>query len=484
MGGALAFRSRKKMNRRQFLTAAGAGVAGATVLRLAPWEASAAPAQIKGTSLRILTWSHFVPAYDTAFDKFVAAWGKSNDVDARVDHIPIDQLPTRIASELSAGAGHDIFQMNGQIQTTLYYKNMVDVSDITDRLGKKYGGWIPMAKNVAVIKGHFYALPEFYIPQPVLWRTDLFKEYGLKTPTTWEDLRVAAKIGKAKSHACGMAVSHCNDSNHNWRAVFYAFGVKETDPSGKEPTWDSKALREAMRFSKALYDEGMTSEVLSWDNVSDNRYLDSGVAIWIHDAISAVRSIQDSNPTLYGNVNVAIDGLEPKGTVSRSAVVDPAILGIWKFSKNQAAAKAFLEYYGNNGEFSLTASKGYNMPFLNAWYKKPMPALGEDPKVKLLQDWNKVAAVFGYPGPATAPASEVLSTFVVPDMLTRYVRGENLESAIKWGMGQIKSIYAKYKERQHGRDDPGEDHRASSSSGSQVCKRAVTRFAPWPTLSW
>src|SRR5207244_12387644 len=90
----------KKLSRRQVLTTAGAGVAGAALSRLAPWEAGIAPAQIKGTTLRILTWSHFVPAYDTAFDKFVADWGPANGVTARVDHIPIDPLPTRIASQL------------------------------------------------------------------------------------------------------------------------------------------------------------------------------------------------------------------------------------------------------------------------------------------------------------------------------------------------------------------------------------------------
>ena len=437
-------RSSKRITRREFLTAAGAGVAGAALLRVSPWETGVAPAQIKGSALRILLWSHFVPAYDAYFDKFAVDWGKANGVDTRVDHIPIDQLPARIASERAAGAGHDVFMMNGQIQTTLYYNSMVDVSDICNRLGQKYGGWIPMAKNVAVVNDAWYALPEFYIPQPILWRTDLFKQLGLRDPSTWEDLRAAARVGKPQAHACGMAISHCNDANHNWRAVFYAFGVKETDPSGKEPAWDSPELREAMKFSKALWSEGMTSEVFSWDNVSDNRYLDSGVAIWIHDAISAIRSIQDSNPDLFAKVNIAIPDLEPRGAVGRFAVVDPTILAIWKFSRNQQAAREFLEYYANHVPESLVASKGYNMPYLRGWYKKPMPALGDDAKARLLQDWIKVAYVFGYPGPATAPASEVLSTFVVPDMLARYCHGEELESAIKWGMDQIKGIYAKY----------------------------------------
>src|SRR5262249_13359000 len=57
---ALGARSGKPISRRKLLTTAGSGVAGAALLRMAPWEAAAAPAQIKGTTLRILSWNHFV----------------------------------------------------------------------------------------------------------------------------------------------------------------------------------------------------------------------------------------------------------------------------------------------------------------------------------------------------------------------------------------------------------------------------------------
>lgn len=429
--------------RRQLL-AGSVGAAAATFV--APWDAGAAPAQIRGTSLRILLWSHFVPAFDTYFDKFAADWGKANGVDVRVDHINIYDLPARVASELSAGAGHDIVQMVGVILTTLFYKNWVDISDICTRVGERFGGWLPIAENVARVGGHWYALPDFYIPQPLLWRTDLFREYGLKPPSTWDDLLGAARVGKAKGHPAGMAISHCNDANHNWRAVFYAFGVKETDPSGRELQWDSKELREAMKYSRALWQDGMTSEVFSWDDASDNRYLDSGVAVWIHDAISAIRSIQDTDPTLYKNVDIGTpSGLEPGGPAGRFNVVDPAILAIWRFSKNIPAAREFLEYWGSHIRESMVGSKGYNMPMLRGMYKKPMPALADDPKVELLQDWLKVTAVFGYPGPATAPASEVLATFVVPDMVARYCHSNDLEGSVRWGLDQIKRIYAKYR---------------------------------------
>lgn len=433
-----------RLTRRKFLTA-GAGVAGAAALTLvAPWEVGIAPAQIKGTSLRVLVWSHFVPAYDTAFDKFVADWGKRNGVDARVDHINVNDLPTRIASESAAGAGHDIFQMVDVILVHAYYPRLVDLSDLCAKLGKNNGGWIPMAPSVAVVDGHWYGMPEFFICQPVLWRTDLFKEYGLKTPDTWDDMLHAAEVGKTHGHPAGFAISHCNDSNHNWRAVFYSFGVQEADPTGKEIRWDSKELREAMKFSRELWAKGMTSEVFAWDDVSDNRYLDSGVAIYTHDAISALRSIQNSNPDLYSKVDMAIPNLEPKGPKMRAPVVDPVMLSVWSFSQNVPAAKAFLEEYGQAYRWSQGASLGYNMPMLENGWQRPMPGLGDDPKTHLLQGWNKVALNAGYPGPFTAGASEVLAQFIIPDMLARYCHTNDLEGSIKWGMGQIKDIYANY----------------------------------------
>ena len=312
--------SRKRLTRRQFLTAAGVGVAGGALSRMAPWEARVAPAQIKGTTLRILTWNHFVPDYDTYFDKFAGDWGTANGVTVRVDHNPQLQLPARIASEAAAGAGHDIFLFQGQILTTLYYRQLVDLTDVVDRIGKKYGGWLLSARNLGVVNAQWYGFPDFYICIPVLYRKDLLDEAGItKLPDTWDGWRAFGRTMKAKSHQSGFAVSHCNDSNHNWRAVLYDFGVKETDSSGKEVQWDSKELREGMRYGKALWEETMTSEVFSWDDASDNRLLDSGVACYIHDAISAMRSIEKPNPTLYAKVEIANEPLGPRG---RYNVVD------------------------------------------------------------------------------------------------------------------------------------------------------------------
>src|SRR5881296_1216532 len=428
-------------NRRKFLTVTGAGVAGGSLVAML--DARQAPAQIKGTTLRILQWSHFIPAYDAWFDKFAKEWGDQNGVKVRVDHIPHLELPARMAAEFAAGAGHDIIHNGSSILTRLYYKSLLDISDIYGQIGKKHGGWIPAARPLVSVEGREYGMPMFYILLPMLWRKDLFDQAGLKPPDTWELARVAARTLKPKGHPTGIQFSQCADANLNWRSLLFSFGGAESDVSGENILIDSKETREALRFAKALFDEGMTPEVFSWDDASDNRYLASGVACWIHDAISAYRTTEDTNPDVFKNTHIA---MEPQGLPGkRVAISNPNAYAIWKFSKNAEAAKEFVIHLADNWKDAMVGSRGYNMPFLRDAYRKPMPVIGTDPKLQVLQDFPNFVSFAGHPGPFTPAIQEVVATFVLPDMCTRVARGQSPDDAVKWAMGEYRRIYAKHK---------------------------------------
>src|SRR5436190_4560917 len=157
-----------RLGRRQFIRVTGGGAAGATLATML--TARQAPAQIRGTRLRMLKWSHFVPAYDAWFDKFAKEWGDKNGVQVHVDHIPHLELPARYAAEFAAGAGHDLIYFVGQILTGQYYKHLVDLSDLATGLEKKYGAWMPNAKSAGQVGGVWYGVPDFYIAIPVPWR--------------------------------------------------------------------------------------------------------------------------------------------------------------------------------------------------------------------------------------------------------------------------------------------------------------------------
>jgi multiple sugar transport system substrate-binding protein len=58
----------------------------------------------------------------------------------------------------------------------------------------------------------------------------------------------------------------------------------------------------------------MTPEVLAWDDASNNRFLASGRGSWIHNPISAYRSIEGQNKDLASKIWVQ---LSPRGPVVR-----------------------------------------------------------------------------------------------------------------------------------------------------------------------
>src|SRR5207253_1871136 len=338
-------------------------------------------------------------------------WGDQNGVKVRVDHIPHLELPARMAAEYAAGAGHDIIMNGSSILTRLYYKSLADLTDVYDAAGKKHGGWIPTAKALVEAEGRYYGIPLFYILLPMTYRKDLFDANGLKAPDTWELARVAARTLKPKGHPTGIQFSQCADANLNWRSILFSFGGAELDPSGENILIDSKETREALRFAKALFDEGMTAEVFSWDDASDNRYLASGIACWVHDAISAYRTTEDTNPDVFKNTFIGMEPAGPNGKRVNTCAAN--VWMVWKFSKNQQAAKEFLTHMVDTFSEGMTASRGYNMPYLNGLAKKPMPVIGSDPKLQILQDFPPIVAFYGYPGPFITPIQEVVNLFVL-----------------------------------------------------------------------
>ena len=93
----------------------------------------------------------------------------------------------------------------------------------------------------------------------------------------------------------------------------------------------------------------------------------------------------------------------------------------------------------------MVSSRGYNMPYLNGLAKKPMPVIGTDPKLQILQDFPPIVAFYGYPGPFVTPIQEVVNLFVLPDMFTRVARGPEHRGRHEVGDGEYRRIFAKHK---------------------------------------
>ncbi|MDI3470097.1 MAG: hypothetical protein OJF62_002160 [Pseudolabrys sp.] len=436
------------VTRRRFLKETGlaAAAAGAAPLLTAPFVSKALAAD---KSLSIVQWAHFVPEYDTWFDKFAKDWGEKNKISVTVDHIPVQNIPARAAAEASAGSGHDLFGFNGAGGAHLYRKFFLNVADLVNETEKKYGKVTTIGKQLGynADDGSWSAFPDFYINFPGMYRKSEWGEIGM-LPDTWDNLRIGGAKLKAKGHPVGISLGHSNDPSTTWRGLLWSYGGAVQDEAGKKIVLNSKETVEATKYAAALYKEAMTSDVLSWNDSSNNQYLVSGVASYIINPISAYRTFQKSNKAGADDTFVIAP---PKGPAKQIMGAASEFYGIWKFAKNKEAAKEFLRYYAANWPEAFKASEGYNNPCFAGLVPKPMPILANDPtstphdKFAILQDSDKWSAIPGYPGPATPAMDEVYYAFIINDMMAKAATGQlSAEESVKWATQQCETIMKKW----------------------------------------
>ena len=219
----------------------GAALAVASVLSAcAPSAAPTAPAAATqpaaqagpggfsgGGSLKLLMRSHFVPAYDAWLDDWAKnVWGPKNRVSVEVDHILSAELAAKLAAEVAASAGHDIYALTRAGEPLLYRNHMVDVTDISKQIGEAHGGWIPLAESLGLSEGTWTAVPEFFIDFPALYRKDIFDANGLQPVETWDDLLRVGTLLKSKGNPIGISINQkSNDASNSWTGALWSFGA-------------------------------------------------------------------------------------------------------------------------------------------------------------------------------------------------------------------------------------------------------------------
>ncbi len=437
-----------RVTRRRFLKDTGLtlAAAGAAPILSAPFVSKALAAD---KSLAIVQWSHFVPEYDKWFDNFAKQWGEKNKISVTVDHVPVQNIPARAAAEASAGSGHDLFGFNGSGGAHLYRKFFINVADLVNETEKKYGKVTTIGKQLGynADDGSWSAFPDFYINFPGMYRKSLWGEVGV-VPDTWDNVRKGGAKTKAKGHPVGIPLGHSNDPSTTWRGLLWSYGASIQDEHGKKIVLNSKEAVEAVKFAAALYKEAMTADVLSWNDSSNNQYIDSGVGSYIINPISAYRTAQKLNKKVADDIFVIEP---PKGPAKQIMGAASEFYGIWKFAKNKEAAKEFLRHYAANWREAFKASEGYNNPCFAGLVPKPMPILSNDPtstphdKLAILQDSDKWSAIPGYPGPATPATDEIYYAFIINDMMAKAATGAmSPQDAVKSAASQCEAIMKKW----------------------------------------
>jgi multiple sugar transport system substrate-binding protein len=438
-----------RVNRRKLLKLAGGTAIAAKTAGLAGILASGqSPAYAQGSVVHWLKWNDFVPAGDQILrQSMLAEAEKALGFKINLETIGLNDLQARATAAIQAKSGADIimaFNNNAQ----LYAESCADVSDVTEELGGKQGGYYDLAKAQSHDGKKWVAVPWCIVGAMIAYRKSWFDEIGVsKFPETWEQYREVGKKLKAKGRPIGQSLGHTvGDAPAFAYPLLWSFGGREVEADGKTVKLNSKETLESVKFMTAFWKDAHDEGGLAWDDSNNNRaFLSGTISATLNGASIYIESLRkpDSYKTDDGKQMKSdiVHAPLPKGPAGQFGVHPFQNHMVMGYSKNQKQAKDFLRWIHSQPVYDkwFNVQKGFATGPTKEWENHKM--WGEDPIMAPYRVAGRLGQVYGFAGPANQKAAEVLSKYIIVDMYAKAVQGTPAEDAVKWAEGEVKKIY-------------------------------------------
>jgi multiple sugar transport system substrate-binding protein len=417
-------------NRRKFLEGSATVAAAATLGTSAAVFAPAVHAQNvtfkpeKGAKLRVLRWSRFVQGDIDQYMKNVAAFTAKTGIEVRVDNENWEDVRPKAAVAANTGAGPDII-LSTNDDANLYPDKLLDVTDLAEYLGKKYGGWYPSVQAYVRPDGKKYiALGLGCAGSMQVYRTSMLKAAGFDAfPKDTDGFLKMCQALHAKGTPVGYALGHATGDGLwcNW--LMWAFGGKLVDQNNKVVI-ASPETQKALEYGKQLYATFIPG-TLSWLDPSNNKaFLDgqisatnNGISIYV-----AAKNSQDPKiKEIAADINHSTFPIGPVGQPTEAHLFLNQM--IMKYTKYPQAAKEFLRFMMEHEQFDpwLEACGGYISQPLAAYEKNPVWT--SDPKNTPYRDATKNMRPTGYAGRLGYASAGAGADFIVVDMVAEAISG-------------------------------------------------------------
>ncbi|MFT3721602.1 ABC transporter substrate-binding protein [Pseudorhodoferax sp.] len=378
----------------------------------------------KGAKLRVLRWSRFVQGDIDAYMANVKKFTETTGVEVRVDSENWEDVRPKAAVAANTGAGPDII-LSTNDDANLYPDKLLDVTDLAEYLGKKYGGWYPAAETFMRPDGkRWLGLALGASGSLIVYRESMVKAAGFDTfPTTTDGFLKLLQALKAKGTPGGMALGNATGDSTwtNW--LVWAFGGKLVDKSNKVVI-DSPETIKALEYGKELYATFIPG-TLSWLDPNNNKaFLDGQISV-TNNGISVYYAAKNSpDPKLKemaADIQHAVFPVGPVGVPTESHLFFNQM--IMKYTKFPNAAKEFLRFMMEKEQFDpwLQGGGGYVAQPLRAYEANPIWT--SDPKNTPYRDSVKNLRPAGYEGTLGYASAGVAADFIIPNMVAEAASG-------------------------------------------------------------
>src|SRR5215218_4428546 len=225
------------IHRRSLLKGGAAlGLAGATSLTefAKAWAQTSQWKPEPGAQLSMLRWKYFVQSEDDAFVALIDAFTKATGVKVNITRESFEDVQPKASVAANTGAGPDLFWGLYSLPH-LFPQKVIEVTDVADYLGKKYGGWVPAATAYGKSGNKWIGIPVCVGGNLLNYRVEASKKAGFaKFPEKTDEFLEYAKAMKRNNAPGGMALGHASGDGNAWvHWCLWAFGGNLVDKSDK-----------------------------------------------------------------------------------------------------------------------------------------------------------------------------------------------------------------------------------------------------------
>ncbi len=311
----------------------------------APWKPES------GAQLSMLRWKYFVQSEDDAFVALIDAFTKATGVKVNISRESYEDVQPKASVAANTGAGPDLFWGLYSLPH-LFPQKCVDVSDVADYLGKKYGGWVPSAVTYGKSGNKWIAIPICYSGNMQNYRISSLKKAGFsKFPATTDEYLEFAKATKRNGTPGGMALGHASGDGNGWvHWCLWAHGGNLVDKDDKV-ILNSPETAKALEYAKQLY-ENMIPGVASWNDASNNKAFLAGEIHWTDNGISIyVAATKDpTKKEIAEDMDHAFWPIGPAGKPTELHLMYPVLA--MNYTKYPQASKALIAYMLEADQFN------------------------------------------------------------------------------------------------------------------------------------
>jgi multiple sugar transport system substrate-binding protein len=371
----------------------------------------------KGASLRMLRPVRFVQTDEDVFRANAAKFTQKTGVEVKVDFVGWEDINQQTAVTSNSGAGPDIIIGFGDAPH-IYVDKLVELTDVADYLGKRYGGWLFLAEKYG--RRHnsnaWIGLPFGASGGPLVYRKSMIQAAGFeKAPDDHAGFlylcQKLQKAGKPAGFALGNAVG---DGNGFASWLLWSHGASLLDEEGNVII-NSKETVAALGYLKQLYPT-FISGTPSWNDVSNNRAYSAGDISLTSNGVSLYFSLKN-DPATRPVADDTMHQFMPMGLAKSSPMSGLTLNAmVFRHSPCPNAAKAFLQFMLEHEQYEpwLNANSGY--------WAQPLAAYADaavwsgDPKVRIFKDTMKNQYWNGYKGPISTATGAVNADYVLVQM--------------------------------------------------------------------